>query len=270
MEGLAERYGKTAMVTGASSGIGKAFAHVLASQGFDLVLVARRKELLDSLSEELQRRYSCKALARTADLSNTADIDSLLSSLGELEIDLLVSNAGFGLKGAFEEDALERQLAMVNTNLVAPLVLCYRLLPAMKQRARGAIILTGSIEGETGFPWSTTYAATKAFVHQLGGGLWAESQGTGVDVLVLAPGSTDTDAPRLQGISDDQLVGVMSPERVVQEALVQLGRRPLWIPGWYNRLFINLLRMLPRSVALKMSGAGMKRAIEASRATQSH
>lgn len=265
MKSLYERYGKTALITGASSGIGRAFAYALAAKGFDLVLVARRKSLLDELSSELSKACNCHALVREADLSKAEDIDSLLAGLGELEIDLLVSNAGFGLKGVFENDDLARQINMIHTNAIAPLMLSYRLLPGMKARGRGAIVLTGSIEGETGFPWSTSYSATKAFVHQLGGGLWAECRGTGVDVLVLAPGSTDTDAPRLQGISDDQLIGVMSPDRVADEALAQLGKRPLWIPGWYNRLFIGLLRLMPRSLSLKMAGAGMKRAIEKSR-----
>lgn len=265
MKSLYERYGKTALITGASSGIGKAFAYALAAKGFDLVLVARRKSLLDELSSELSKACNCHALVREADLSKSEDIDALFAGLGELQIDLLVSNAGFGLKGEFEADDLARQISMVNTNAIAPLILCHRLLPGMKQRGRGGIILTGSIEGETGFPWSTSYAATKGFVHQLGGGLWAECRGTGVDVLVLAPGSTDTDAPRLQGISDDQLIGVMSPERVVKEALEQLGKRPLWIPGWHNRFFIRLLRLMPRALSLKLAGGGMKTAIEKSK-----
>ncbi len=265
MKSLNERYGETALVTGASSGIGKAFARALASRGLDLVLVARREDLLEELAAELRRTYNCRARVRVADLSKTHEIDTLLAGLGELEIDLLISNAGFGLKGTFEDDDLARQISMVHTNAIAPLVLCHKLLPAMKARGRGAIIFTGSIEGETGFPWSTSYAATKAFVHQFGGGLWAECRGTGVDVLVLAPGSTDTDAPRLQGISDDQLVGVMPPERVAEEALAQLGKRPLWIPGWHNRLFIRLLRILPRGLSLSLAGAGMKRAIDNSK-----
>ncbi|MFT5576508.1 MAG: short-subunit dehydrogenase [Bermanella sp.] len=265
MKPLSERYGQTALITGASSGIGKAFARTLASQGIDLVLVARRTELLEKLSAELSSSFNCRALVRTADLSKAEDIEILFESLGELEIDMLISNAGFGLKGAFEEDDLAKQISMVNTNAIAPLILSHRLLPAMKARGRGAIIFTGSIEGETGFPWSTSYAATKAFVHQFGGGLWAECRGTGVDVLVLSPGSTDTDAPRLQGIRDDQLVGVMSPEHVAEEALAQLGKRPLWIPGWHNRFFIGLLRILPRALSLKMAGMGMKRAIDNSK-----
>lgn len=262
MKPLFENYGKTALITGASSGIGRAFARTLARSGFDLVLVARRKALLEELADELSKSCNCHALVREVDLSNAEDIDALLAGLGELEIDLLVSNAGFGLKGPFEADDLSRQISMIHTNAIAPLMLCYRLLPGMKKRGRGGIIITGSIEGETGFPWSTSYAATKAFVHQLGGGLWAECRGTGVDVLVLAPGSTDTDAPRLQGISDDQLIGVMSPERVAKEALEQLGKRPLWIPGWHNRFFIRLLRILPRGLSLKMAGIGMKKAID--------
>lgn len=261
-DSLHRRYGPIALVTGASSGIGEACVRQLAAEGFDLVLVARREERLRNLAEEMRKRYNINAVVRAVDLGDTQAVTELVQEMCELEIGLLVSNAGFGLKGGFEKDAPERLLAMIQTNVVATTLLCRCLLPTMLERGRGGVILTGSIEGETGFPWSSAYAATKAFVHNLGGGLWAECRDRGVDVLTLAPGSTDTDAPRLQGISDDQLVGVMSPERVAREALAQLGKKPLWIPGWYNRLFIRLLRLLPRATALTLAGKGMKSAID--------
>lgn len=262
---LRERYGSLALVTGASSGIGEAFARQLASEGFDLILVARRQPLLEALAVELSEQHSIAVQVIAADLAQPVACQQLLEQLADREVSLLVSNAGFGLKGDFAGDELDRIQAMVQTNAMTPLILTHALLPEMARRGRGGVILTGSIEGEAGFPWSTAYAATKAFVHSLGGGLWKEYRGHGVDVLVLSPGSTDTDAPRLQGISDDQLLGVMSPERVAAEALQAIGKKPLHIPGWHNRAFVGLLRLLPRSWALHLAGIGMKRAIDHSR-----
>ena len=186
------------------------------------------------------------------------------------DVGLVVSNAGFGLKGSFTKDSLDTVLTMVNVNAIAPLVLMHELLPCLVQRVqraqqkRGGFIVTGSMEGEAAFPWSSAYAATKAFVHSLGNGLWEEYREKNVDVLVLAPGSTDTNAPVSQGISRDQLVGLMSPQQVAQQALDNLGKRPLWLAGIHNRIFICLLRGLPRSWALRIAGFGMKQAIEKS------
>ncbi len=264
-DSLLQQYGPRALVTGASSGIGEAFARQLAAEGFELVLVARRAERLQALADELAQQYGSTVQVLAADLSEADQLTRLVAELNQRPVNLLVSNAGFGLKGGFAEDELPRILDMIHTNAIAPVMLLHALLPTMAAAGRGGVIVTGSIEGETGFPWSAAYAATKAFVHNLGGSLWDEYRGSGVDVLVLSPGSTDTDAPRLQGISDDQLVGVMPPERVAREALAQLGKRPLWIPGWHNRLFIRLLRLLPRSLALRAAGAGMKRAIDNSK-----
>jgi len=266
-------YGSCALVTGASSGIGEQFARLLAAQGFHLVLVARREELLAQLQQQLQQQHNITVDIAAADLSNLDDVRKVVAFAKTRDIGLVVSNAGFGLKGSFTKDPLDTVLAMINVNSIAPLVLAYELLPWLAQRAqgtqhkRGGFIVTGSMEGEAAFPWSSAYAATKAFVHSLGNGLWEEYRDKGVDVLVLAPGSTDTNAPVSQGISRDQLVGIMSPQQVAQQALDALGKRPLWLAGMHNRAFIRLLRWLPRAWALRIAGFGMKQAIEKSQSS---
>lgn len=262
-----QHYGATALVTGASSGIGEQFACQLAEKGFNLILTARREALLLSLKEKLEREYSISVICIVCDLCDGAQVDLLIERVLALEVGLVVSNAGYGVpKGAFlsiETEALE---AMYRANSLAPARIARALLPAMVANKRGGFIFTGSMEGDAVFPWSAAYAASKAFLHSLVLALWYELKGTGVDVLLLAPGSTDTQAPIKQGISRAQLVGVMSPATVAQQALEHLGVQPHFMPGVHNRLFIGLLRLLPRKLAISMAGYGMKQAIDKSSA----
>lgn len=258
-----QSYGTVALVTGASSGIGEQFARQLATLGFDLVIVARRLERLESLREELEAASGVDVMPVECDLGDPAQLPALLSALDGLELGLIVSNAGFGVrKGPYLDADLDAMEAMYRANALVPARLLHALVPGMVQRGRGGVIVTGSIEGDVAFPWSTAYAASKAFLHSLTLGMWHELRNSGVDVLLLAPGSTDTDAPVLQGIGREQLVGVMSPREVAEQALAQLGRRPHFIPGWHNRFFIRLLRLLPRAWATALAGKGMRRAIE--------
>lgn len=262
---LLQQYGPWAIVTGASSGIGEQFSHQLAKIGFNLIVVARNKEKLDNLQQQLQSRHGVKVDVITADLSDENSVETILSACVNKDVGLLINNAGYGYKGGFDQQSLGDIKAMIQANSLSPLALTHSLLGKLRERTASGIIFTGSIEGEMALPHSTSYAASKAFIHSLGGGLWEEERKNGVDVLVLSPGSTDTNAPISQGISRDQLVGLMSPEKVAAVALAGLGTRPLLIPGIHNRIFVALLRLLPRAIALRMAGAGMAKAIEASR-----
>ncbi len=254
-------YGPLALVTGASSGIGRAFAQALAGKGLDLILVARRLEALEVLAQELRLSHQVNVEVVPLDLSDIPAVRTFARSLAGRKISLLINNAGFGFKGLFEEASLDETLGMVHTNCLASSVLAYHCLPGMKAAGRGGIIFTGSVEGELPFPWSATYAASKAYVHSLGAALAEECRGSGVDVLVVAPGPTDTEAPRKQGFRNEDLSGLMAPERLVAEALAQLGKRNFWIPGWQNKLMIRLLKLMPRRMAAKMTGAGLRAAL---------
>lgn len=170
------------------------------------------------------------------------------------------------VKGAYlsvETGALE---AMYRANSLSPARIAHALLPPMVAKKRGGFIFTGSIEGDAVFPWSAGYAASKAFLHSLVQALWYEVKGSGVDILLLAPGATDTEAPVKQGISRDQLVGVMSPATVARQALAHLGVRPRFTPGVRNRLLVTLLRCLPKKLAIGMAGYGIQQAMDKSRA----
>lgn len=251
------RYGPWALVTGASSGIGAAFARHLAGAGLNLILVARREPQLHALQEELVRTHNVEVRVLPQDLAAADAAQNLLVALAGCELGLVVSNAGFGLKGPFNQHDSAQLDAMLNVNARTPLQLVHGLLPQLRARGRAGIVLTGSIEGEAAFPWSSGYAATKAFVNSLGLSLYGELQGSGVDLLVLEPGSTDTEAAGLQGISRESQFGIMAPAEVVRQAFAQLGKKPLHIPGWHNRVFVALLRALPRRWALALAGKGL-------------
>ena len=260
-----QRYGSTALVTGASSGIGEQFAWQLAAKGFDLVLTARREPLLQTLKEKLEREHGVSVICIVCDLCDLAQVDQLLEQVRALDIGLVVSNAGYGVpKGAYLATELGALEAMYRANSLAPARIAHALLPAMVEKKRGGIIFTGSIEGDAVFPLSSGYAASKAFLQSLVQGIWYEVKDSGVDVLLLAPGATDTEAPIKQGISRDQLAGVMSPAVVAQQALEHLGVQPRFTPGLSNRLLIGLLRLLPAKLAINMAGYGMRRAMDKS------
>lgn len=255
--GFYSKYGQWALVTGASSGIGQSFARLLAREGFRLILVARRADRLAALQAELLRNHGAKCELIIEDLADPSAIERIATAANKFDIGLVVSNAGFGLKGEFTSHSAAQLDAMLNVNARAPMQLVHALLPKLRTRTASGIIITGSQEGESPFPWSSAYAATKAFVHGFGLSLYGELQGTGVDLLVLAPGSTDTESPIAQGFNRDDLLGLMSPDEVARQALASLGSKPLHIPAWYNKLMVGMMRALPRRWAIALAGKSM-------------
>jgi short-subunit dehydrogenase len=261
MNELARRFGPWSLVTGASSGIGEHFARALAARGFHLVLTARRVALLESLAARLREEHAVQVEVVGVDLSRQDFLGPLLDACSDKDVGLVVSNAGFGLKGEHHTLDRGRLTEMLNVNCHAPMLLAHAFAPRLMARRRGGLLFTGSIEAFRGFPHSSTYAATKAFVTILGEGLWGELRRHGVDVLVLAPGSTDTNAPVAQGIDRSALVGLMQPEDVVERTLARLGRQPVFIPGWINRFLVGLFSVLPRTLAVRLAGYGIRKAL---------
>ena len=264
MSEFRDQYGPVALVTGASSGIGEQFARQLARRGFDLLLVARREDRLSALARELTRRDGPTAQPIVADLGEPCGVDRVVTELGDRDIGLVVSNAGFGLKGPFLSAGRDELDAMLNVNARTPLMLLHALWPRLLARRHAGVILTGSQEGEAPFPWSAAYGATKAFVHSLGLALYGELAGTGVDLLVLAPGATDTEAPIRQGFAREALPPLMPPADVARQALQQLGRTPFFVPGIQNRKFVTLLKRMPREKVIAFNATNMAAALAAS------
>jgi short-subunit dehydrogenase len=255
------RYGPTALLTGASSGIGEAFAILLAQGGFDLVLVARRRDRLENLAARLRDHEGVNVTVCEADLSRPEAIDIIACSCEGQDIGLLVSNAGFGMKGAHSTNDPAVMQNMVQVNCVAPMLLTRQFIPGLEQRGKGGIIITSSIEALMGFPYSAPYAASKAFAKSLGEGLWGELQPRGIDVLALCPGSTDTETHALQGIDSGKLEGMMSAQEVAREAIDNIDKGPVWISGDQNRKMFMAMADMDRREALLIMAEAMQQVL---------
>jgi short-subunit dehydrogenase len=262
MKNIKSKYGDVALITGASSGIGEQFARLLAAAGFDLLITARREKELQQLADELEKKHLVKVEIVACDLADAEALNALIEKANTLDLGLVVSNAGFGAKGEFLQHEYSHVEGMYKTNSLALSKLAYALLPKMVQKRRGGLIVTGSVEGEVAFPYSAPYAASKAFVHSLVRSLWVEMKPHNVDVLLLAPGSTDTAAPIKQGMTRDQLIGLQSPAFVAEKALGALGKKMVVTPGIINCAFISFFKLLPRKWSTIIAGIGMKKAIE--------
>ena len=252
-----QRYGRWGLVAGASEGLGAAYAKDLASRGLNLILVARRDELLQSLATELSDRYGVKVKTIALDLSAPDASEHIVQQTMELEIGLLVYNAAFSAVGPFLERSMDDHLKEIHTNIHAPLKLVYLLGQRMLAQGHGGILLMSSLSAFQGSAYISTYAATKAFNIVLAEGLWEEWRTRGVDVLVCVSGAVKT--PNYIASEPGQTGGLgdmtMNPDKVVLEALHALGNQPYVIPGRLNRLASFVMRhLLPRQVAVQFMG----------------
>ncbi len=239
----------TALITGASSGIGEVYARRLAAAGHDLLLTARRAERLQALALELEQQHGAVVEVFPADL---ADPDSLLRLeqrvAGGPALALLVNNAGFGVPGPVAEVDPDRQEAMIDVHLTATVRLCRAALPAMIEAGGGAVINVSSVAAFIPTPRGAVYSATKSFLNLFTEALDAELAGTGVRVQALCPGFTYTgfhDTPEYD-FDRSSIPGWlwMSADRVVQISLAALDRRKVVVvTGWRNRLLVALLRL---------------------------
>jgi short-subunit dehydrogenase len=243
---LSRRYPGWAVVTGASAGIGAEFARQLARAGFSCVLTARREDRLRSLALELEKEYGVATRVVGVDLAMQEGPRELAAAVRDLEIGVLVNNAGFGSSGRFDKLDATRLAEMVMLNCSAPVVLTHLLLPGMLERGRGAIVITGSVAGRQPLALHAVYAATKAFDLLFGEALWSELRGLGIDVLVVEPGSTQSEFHAIAG----ELPHAAEPAAsVVATALAALGQQPSVISGWFNWLRAHLgQRLMPHSL----------------------
>ena len=243
-QSLRDRYGEWALVTGASAGIGAEFARALARQGVSCVLTARREDRLMALAGELQKTYNVQTRTIAVDLAEPDGARQLVDQLKNQPIDILVANAGLGYSGRFENQDIEKLKKLVQVNCTAPMELAHAMIPGMRERRRGAIVITGSAAGHQPLPLHGIYAATKAFDRFLGEALWGELHGSGVDVVVLEPGSTETE---FQYVAGEIPHSGESAADVVAVALDALGRQPSVVSGWSNYLRSQLaMRLLSR------------------------
>lgn len=253
------RYGPLALVTGASSGIGQGFAEELAARGLDLVLVARRRERLEALAGQLGDRHGTAVTVLPFDLSRADAPWQILQATGGMDIGLVVSNAGFGLKGPHEEMEPAVMTGMLMVNCHVPMQLTRGFIPRLRTRGRGGIILTSSVEALIGCPNSASYSATKAFVNALGEALWAELQPDGIDLLTLCPGATDTEAVAKQGIDRTMLADLKSGREVACLALDAIDQGPTFFSSEHYKASFERLLAMPRREALLAMASTMAR-----------
>jgi short-subunit dehydrogenase len=254
-----------AVVTGASSGIGKAFAHYFASQGFDMLITGRRKEKIEEVAKEIRSEYGVNAEVILADLSVGGDLSGLLQAVGSKNnIAVLVNNAGYGMDRSFIEDAIERQLTMVEVHVNAPLMLIHKVLPQMMERKAGIIINVSSLAAYFPAPGNTIYAGTKSFLKTFTESLHFEVSRQGIHVQCLCPGYTYSDFHRDGRGIKTNLMPWMQPDEVVRYSLKCLEKGMVTcVPGFWNRFLVRMVTFLPRSlyyrIAFKMGNAFTRR-----------
>ncbi|MDZ8187041.1 MAG: SDR family oxidoreductase [Nostoc sp. ChiSLP02] len=249
----------TALITGASSGIGKAFAQELAARNTNLVLVARSKNKLNQLAQELKEKHKIQVDVIVKDLTepNAAAAVFDITKTQGLTIDLLINNAGLGSYGDFAESDGERQVKIIQLNILSLVDLTHKFLPLMRQRRSGSIINVSSITGFQPIPYVSVYAASKAFIISFSEALWAENYQYGIRVLVTCPGPIETNffteanfPPALAGSTEK----VFSCQEVVSESLKALeeGQPTVILGDFPTQIRSILARLVPRKILLKM------------------
>lgn len=252
----------TSLITGASSGIGEAFARRLAALGRNVLLVARSEEKLATLCNELGRTNRIRAQYVVLDLSQPDAAAQLFAESEKrgLEIDMLINNAGFGSMGDFQTLELERELNMIDLNVKALVDLTYRFLAPMRARKRGTIINVASTAAFQPVPFMATYAATKAFVLSFSEALWEENRPYGIEVLALCPGVTETNFFEAARGHKPPARVAQTPDEVVNTALKAVGHdKGHVVSGLTNFAMVEAQRFIPRSAVVRVAGRMMRK-----------
>lgn len=250
-----KKYGEWAIITGASEGVGRETALALAERGLNIVLVARREELLERLSETIKAQFNVQTLVVPADLSQIALTENLIQLTSKLNIGLLVANAGYGTTGALIDADLKAELNMLDVNCRALLVLSHHFGKKFAAQKRGGIILMSSIMAFQGVPKMANYAATKAYVQTLAEGLHIELAPYGVDVLASAPGPINTG---FSARANMKMGAAAKPKTVALVTLNALGKTTTVRPGFLAKFLEYSLKTLPRWGRVKVMQLIMK------------
>jgi len=250
---------ETALVTGASGGIGEDLARIIAANGDNVVLLARSAGKLQALADELSRAHNVTASVLTADLSLAGAAEDVAGRLAgrSITVDMLVNNAGFGTSGGFAREDLQEELQVLQVNIVSLTQLTRLLLPGMLERRKGRILNVASTAGFQPGPFMAVYYASKAYVLSLSEALAEETAGSGVTVTCLCPGPTRTGFQDRAKIQDTRLFNLMSVMDSVDVARAgydgMMAGRTLVIPGLANKIGVQTLRVAPRWMATKIT-----------------
>ncbi|BCM25010.1 SDR family NAD(P)-dependent oxidoreductase [Methyloradius palustris] len=238
-----KKYGDWAIVTGASEGVGREMALSLAERGLNVVLVARRVELLERLSETIKKEFNVQTMVISADLSEISALKSLVQSTSALNIGLLIANAGYGTSGPLINADLQTELNMLDVNCRALLVLSHHYGKRFSTQKKGGIVLMSSIMAFQGVPNMANYAATKAYVQTLAEGLHIELAPYGVDVHASAPGPINTGFSTRSNL---KMGAAAHPKTIASDTLNALGKSTTVRPGFLAKLLEYSLKLLPR------------------------
>jgi uncharacterized protein len=252
---LLNRYGTWAVVTGASSGIGREMAIKLAEAGLNLVLVARSQNVLEQMAATLSLGYRIEIRVICADLGQKKAIEMVEKQTNDLDVGLFIAAAGFGTSGSFLDANLEQELDMLDVNCRALMAMSLHFGRRFAQQRRGGMVLMSSIVGFQGNPYTAHYAATKAYVQTLAEALHLELAPLGVDVLAAAPGPTRSGFASRARM---QMGAALQPEDIAMPILNALGRRSTILPGFLSKLLVYSLLPLPRWGRVRMMGMVMK------------
>ena len=257
-------YGPWAIVTGASSGMGREFARQLAGAGVNLVIAARRIDRLEALADELRSTNDVAVRVVQADLGTVEGVDAIDKAAADIDIGLLISNAGGASPGSFLKTSAEDQATFLHLNATAPMRLTHIFGQRMVERGSGGIVLVASTGGFGAAPYIANYSAAKSYQIVLGESLNTEFGESGVDVLVVAPGPTRTEMAEMDGTDFSSMpMKWMEPEDVAEAALGALGRKPLLVPGRVNRTMkFMMTRVLSRRASTRMWGSMMAKATD--------
>lgn len=262
MNNFKKQYGPWALITGASSGIGRAISEQVAQQGLNIVAVARNQDNLDTLKEALEAQYDITVKTISADLSQAEANHSINKQTADLDIGLLIPNAGIENNGAFIDNPIEAEQKMLSLNTTSPMLLSHYFGKRFSARGRGGILLTSSLFGYQGVPFVSNYAATKAYILSLGEALNVELKPLGIDVTVLSPGLTDTAMPQNMAIDFNKMpITTHQPDVVARIGLNALGKKATVVPGFINKFYAWENRLIPRSWPVKLFGLLIQRAM---------
>lgn len=246
-----QRYGPWAVIAGASEGIGRAFADALAEKGVNVVMIARRRELLEAEAHTLRRRHKVEVETHSLDLGAPDLGERFEAILAGKDVGTLIYNACYSKIARYVDSDLASKIATIDVNCRGPVVLTSALAPRLVTRGRGAIVLMSSMAGNQGSAMVATYAASKAFDTVLGEGLWAELSPKGVDVLVCVAGATSTPSFLAQTPEHKRKqVFPMTPESVARGALANLRNGPVHYAGPLNTFIASATRMVGRRAAV--------------------
>jgi uncharacterized protein len=257
MHAFKSKYGPWAIVAGASEGLGAAFAEELAKRGLNLILIARRLEKLEVLSNNLRNKYQIEITVHSIDLADFAQTKDFVSQL-ETNIGLLVYNAAFSPIDYFENISEENLLKIVDVNIKTPLLLSKLLITQMIEKRKGGIVLMSSLAGAQGSPKIATYAASKAFNAILAEGIWNELKNHGIDVIASCAGAITTPGYK-NAQSTKDAPGTLSAKKVAGKTLNALGKGPTIVPGFTNKMAHFFMgRLFPRKLAISIMGNNTK------------